>query len=156
MTNGMTGVLLKLGVQRFCGAAGEVLSDRRAVVGLTCAAGADIHLFLEKQYPAGWGCVALPVLFSASLTPRTPSFKVTPFENEFLCGLLVPFFLICSILLPAMPFGIVKWFLYPPSREVKAPALLRFPCNLPGKRHTVNRCLGKARTWTPLTPVHVK
>jgi len=78
--------------------------------------------FLSELYEGIQSVFLMPVVFSVFLNPRKPSFKVTPkgksLENDFLSGLSVPFFLMCSILLLAVPVGILKWFQFPLYRDV--------------------------------------
>ncbi|WP_305730829.1 UDP-forming cellulose synthase catalytic subunit [Trichlorobacter ammonificans] len=84
--------------------------------------------FLSELYESIQSVFLMPVVFSVFLNPRKPSFKVTPkgknLENDFLSGLSVPFFLMCSILLLAVPVGVLKWFEYPLHRDVIALTLL--------------------------------
>jgi cellulose synthase (UDP-forming) len=64
----------------------------------------------------------MPVVFSVILNPRNPTFKVTPkgksLEINFFSRLSIPFILMCSILVLALPVGIFKWFEQPLYRDV--------------------------------------
>lgn len=78
--------------------------------------------FISELYESIQSIFLMSVVFSVFLNPRKPSFKVTPkgksLESDFLSGLSIPFFLMCSILLMAIPVGIFKWFQYPLHRDV--------------------------------------
>ena len=85
-------------------------------------------LFLSELYESIQSIFLMPVVFSVFLNPRKPSFKVTPkgksLENDFLSGLSVPFFLMCTLLLLVVPVGIFKLYYYPFDRDVTLITLL--------------------------------
>ncbi len=78
--------------------------------------------FLSELYESIQSIFLMPVVFSVFLNPRKPSFKVTPkgknLDNDFFSGLSLPFFIMCSLLLLAIPAAAVKWFRFPLYRDV--------------------------------------
>lgn len=78
--------------------------------------------FFSELFESIQSLFLMPVVFSVFANPRKPTFKVTPkgksLENEFLSGLSLPFFLMCLILLIALPVAAIKWFKYPLYRDV--------------------------------------
>lgn len=78
--------------------------------------------FLSDLYENVQSVFLLPVVFSVLANPRKPSFKVTPkgksLENAFLSGLALPFFLMCLVLIAAIPAAINQWITYPIYRDV--------------------------------------
>ena len=78
--------------------------------------------FLSELYECIQSVFLMPVVFSVILNPRNPTFKVTPkgksLEINFFSRLSIPFILMCSILVLALPVGIFKWFEQPLYRDV--------------------------------------
>ncbi|TAN32034.1 UDP-forming cellulose synthase catalytic subunit [Patescibacteria group bacterium] len=70
----------------------------------------DLHESIQSLF-------LLPVVFSAMVNPRKPSFKVTPkgktLESDDLSRLALPFLIMCTVLTIAIPTAIVEWFKYP-------------------------------------------
>ncbi len=64
----------------------------------------------------------IPVVFSVFFNPRKPSFKVTPkgksLESDSLSGFVLPFLLLTTVLIAAIPAAVIKWFQYPVYRDI--------------------------------------
>ncbi|HCL81563.1 MAG TPA: cellulose synthase catalytic subunit (UDP-forming) [Nitrospiraceae bacterium] len=90
--------------------------------------------FFSELFESIQSLFLLPVVFGVLANPRKPTFKVTPkgksLENDFLSGLALPFFLLCAVLLTAVPMALVKWFKYPLYRDVIAITLVWCLLNL--------------------------
>ncbi len=66
----------------------------------------------------------VPVVFSVLANPRKPAFHVTPkgksLDEAFISGFALPFLLLTSVLILAIPAAVVKWFHYPAYRDITA------------------------------------
>jgi cellulose synthase (UDP-forming) len=78
--------------------------------------------FLSELFESIQSLFLLPVVISVVLNPHKPSFKVTPkgksLDNEFLSGLTLPFYIMCVLLIAALPAAVVKWYRFPLYRDV--------------------------------------
>lgn len=73
--------------------------------------------FLSDLYEEVQSLFLLPAVLSVLANPRKPSFKVTPkgenLAEDSLSQLALPFVIMCSALLIAIPTAIMKWFYNP-------------------------------------------
>ncbi len=75
------------------------------------------HPFFSELYEIVLSLYNLPAMISALISPRSPSFKVTPKEasmkQDFLSPLAKPFYVILVLILLAYPLGILRWMNQP-------------------------------------------
>ena len=96
--------------------------------------GRDRWPFFSELFESIQSLFLMPVVLSVLVNPRKPSFKVTPkgksLENDYLSALAMPFFIMCAILVAAVPVAIIKWLEYPLYRDVIAITLVWSLVNL--------------------------